>query len=246
VLQYTRGPESRYVSVRAGQILPQLLHVHNMGARTSALRPNLWTRSTINPGSAYQPFSRQYGLDVTYHALSSNAVVGLVNGTGTLLNVADNDQHKDVYASLDHTFDRWGSNLGVLYYNGEFPVADGTTSYPDRFHRLIAVGDYSSAHLNAKAAYVRGSDRIDPAATQRDGQGVYFEGYYYPFKWGGLFGRYERWDPNSSVSGDQSDGVTGGFTCVPFDYGRFVGEISRYGPKQAKVTSYVIEYNFMW
>src|SRR5262249_5672214 len=149
--------------------------IHGMGARTFAARANLWTRAAINPGNAYQPFSRQYGLDAAYHAFGSNAVVGLVNGTGTLLNVADNNQHKDVYASLDHSFDRWGSNLGVLYYTGQFPVADASGNYPDDFHRWIAVGDYSSAHFNAKGAFVRGRDRIDASGREASGQGFYLE-----------------------------------------------------------------------
>jgi hypothetical protein len=65
-------------------------------------------------------------------------------------------------------------------------------------------------------------------------------------KWGGLFTRYERWDPNTAADGDHSDGVTGGFTVMPFEYGRFVGEISKYGRSGLKETTYVIEANFMW
>jgi hypothetical protein len=220
--------------------------VNGMGARTSAARANLWTRASINPGNAYQPFSRQYGLDVGYHAFASNAVVGLVNGTGTLLNVDDNNQFKDLYFSLDHIFDRWGSHLGVLYYDGDFPVPDGQTTYPDRFHRWIGVGDFSRPHFNAKAAYVTGRDRVDAAGRRAKGDGFYLEGYYYPVKWGGPFVRYERWDPSAAVDRDHSDGVTGGFTVTPFDYGRFVGEISRYGRSGIKETSYIVEVNFMW
>ena len=246
VLQYTAGREERYFTARVGQILPQLLHINGMGARTSAVRANLWTRSSINPGNAYQPFSRQYGLDVAYHAFATNAVVGLVNGTGSLLNVDDNNQHKDVYVSLDHTFDKWGSNLGVLYYDGDFPVGEGTSAYSDHFHRWYALGDFSRAHFNAKAAFVTGRDEIDAAGHEAKGDGFYLEGYYYPVKWGGLFTRYERWDPNSAVGGDHSDGVTGGFTVTPFVYGRFVGEISKYGRSGAKETTYTIEANFMW
>jgi hypothetical protein len=246
VLQYTHGPESRYFTARIGQILPQLLHINGMGARTFAARSNLWTRSAINPGNAYQPFSRQYGLDVAYHALATNAVAGLVNGTGTLLNVDDNNQHKDLYFSLDHTFDRWGSNLGVLYYDGDFPVPSGDTAYSDHFHRWIGVGDFSRERFNAKAAFVAGRDEVDAAGHRVKGDGFYLEGYYHPVKWGGLFARYERWDPNMDVGRDQSDGVTGGFTCMPFDYGRFVGEISKYGRSGAKETSYIFEINFMW
>lgn len=246
VLQYTKGKEERYFTARIGQILPQLLHINGMGARTSAARANLWTRSSINPGNAYQPFSRQYGLDVAYHAFASNAVVGLVNGTGTLLNVDDNNQHKDVYFSLDHTFDKWGSNLGVLYYDGAFPVGEGTAAYSDRFHRWYGLGDFSRAHFNAKAAFVTGRDEVDAAGNRAKGDGFYLESYYYPVKWGGLFARYERWDPNKAVDGDHSDGVTGGFTCTPFEYGRFVGEISKYGRSGLKETTYLIEANFMW
>jgi hypothetical protein len=246
VLQYTHGPEARYFTARVGQILPQLLHINGMGARTFATRANLWTRASINPGNAYQPFSRQYGLDVAYHAFASNAVVGLVNGTGSLLNVDDNNQFKDLYFSLDHTFDKWGSHLGALYYDGEFPIGEGTAGYPDRFHRWIGVGDFSRAHFNAKAAFVTGRDEVDAAGNQAKGDGFYLEGYYYPVKWGGLFTRYERWDPNKAVDGDHSDGVTGGFTVTPFVYGRFVGEISKYGRSGAKETTYTIEANFMW
>ena len=246
VLQYTNGGEERYFTARVGQILPQLLHINGMGARTSAVRANLWTRSSINPGNAYQPFSRQYGLDVAYHAFASNAVVGLVNGTGTLLNVDDNNQHKDVYLSLDHTFDKWGSNLGVLYYDGKYPVGEGASAYSDRFHRWYALGDFSRTHFNAKAAFVTGRDDVDAAGRRAKGDGFYLEGYYYPVKWGGLFTRYERWDPNKDVGADHSDGVTGGFSCTPFEYGRFVGEISKYGRSGLKETTYVIEANFMW
>jgi hypothetical protein len=246
VFQYTYGPESRYVTARIGQILPQLLHVNGMGARTSAARANLWTRATINAGNAYQPFSRQYGLDVAYHAFASNAVVGVVNGTGTLLNVDDNNQHKDLYFSLDHTFDKWGSQLGVLYYDGQFPVGEGATGYADRFHRWIGVGDFSRAQFNAKAAFVTGRDEVDATGRRSKGDGFYLEGYYHPVKWGGPFARYERFDPNKNVDGDHSDGVTGGLTCTPFEYGRFVGEVSRYGRAGAKETSYIFEINFMW
>jgi hypothetical protein len=93
---------------------------------------------------------------------------------------------------------------------------------------------------------VTGTERIDPAGNRATGNGYYLEGYYYPVKWGGVFGRYERWDPNTAVDGDHSDGVTGGFTVTPFVYGRFVGEISKYGRSGLKETSYTIEANFMW
>ena len=214
VLQYTHGPESRYFTARVGQILPQLLHVNGMGARTSAVRANLWTRSSINPANAYQPFSRQYGLDVAYHAFASNAVVGLVNGTGSAA------QRRSTTTSTRTSTSRWTTpstsgarTSGCSTTTGVSRSAKAPTTYPDRFHRWIGVGDFSRAHFNAKAAVVTGDGTTSTRPGNRaTGNGYYLEGYYYPVKWAGVFGRYERWDPNKAVDGDHSDGVTGGFT----------------------------------
>jgi hypothetical protein len=247
-LQYNYGKDDSYLSVRGGQLLPSVLHLHNIGARTSQGRPNLWSKSTINPGNTYQVFSRQYGIDAAYRYKGGQAALGFTNGTGTAFNVVDNNQSKDVYASLDYFVGEGGSNVGVLYYKGKHPISDSTGKliYTDSYDRWVAVGDYSRDHLNLKAAYLRGKDEIDAAGNTAKGSGYYAEAFVWPVERAGVFGRYERWDPNSSNSGDHSDGFTGGVTWRMFDFGRLVADVSKYGKKGQKEFAYTIEYNFMW
>lgn len=70
-IQYTRGSDSGFMTFRFGQIQPQILHIHNMGARTSQGRPNLWS-AKFNGDNAYTAFSRQYGVDAAGTTVSGS------------------------------------------------------------------------------------------------------------------------------------------------------------------------------
>lgn len=122
-VQYlNRQSEESYTSVRFGQFSSYLLHLHGSGARLSQDRPYVINSGTVGD-NPYKPFVRQYGVEVSQFVKGFNVAAALMNGTGgKLFNRVDNDLKKDVYGTLDYTFDQYGSMLGVYGYAGHYPL----------------------------------------------------------------------------------------------------------------------------
>lgn len=253
-VQYTHGGEENYTSVRFGQIMPQLLHFNNGGARLSSGRPMLWTKASINKDNPYQAFSRQYGLDVSQHIDGWNFSVGTVNGTGfssKQTNTVDNNDEKDVFSSIDYTFDKWGSNLGLFAYDGHSPVFDPAITdenvelYTVEYQRYALIGNWVIERQGIMAAYLYGEDTLDDLGNDAIGQGYYVQPYFYPTKNTGVFARFEKWDMEGSAA-TASSGATVGASYVPFEYGRFVMDVTRYGHDAHRDTVFTLEANYQF
>lgn len=244
-IQYTDGSEAEYFATRFGQIQPQILHVNNMGARMSQGRPRLWTHATINNNNPYQAFSRQYGIDAYYHINGLTTTLGLVNGTGTQFNVVDNNQAKDIYSSVDYTWGRHGSNVGLLYYQGHYPITDTSNSllYTDDYNRIMALGRLAFGYYDIMAAYLTGEDEVSAAGNTEGGQGYYVQPNIHLHKDLGFYARYERWEPDNA---NDSDGYTLGLSWLASEYGRFVFDISNYGIEGSTDVVFTLEANFIW
>ncbi|MEK7824531.1 MAG: hypothetical protein AAB290_05775 [Candidatus Eisenbacteria bacterium] len=122
-VQYlNRQDEESYTSIRFGQLSPFLLHLHGTGARLSQNRPYVLNDGTVGD-NPYKPFTRQYGIEVSQFVKGFNVAAAMMNGTGAkLFNRVDNDLKKDVYGTLDYSFDQYGSMLGVYGYAGHYPL----------------------------------------------------------------------------------------------------------------------------
>ena len=80
-IQYTRGGDDMFTTVRFGQILSQLLYIHGTGGRVPYARSAALTSKVgSNP---YTPFQRNYGIEVDQKFKSFQLGAGLVNGTGS-------------------------------------------------------------------------------------------------------------------------------------------------------------------
>lgn len=258
-LQYTKGTEDQYASVRYGNLQPQILHIHNLGARISGQRPILWTSKGANKGNPYQAFSRQFGVDAAYHFHGLHTSLGVVNGVNGLLdnkgqaatqfNTVDRNDSKDVYLSTDYSFGRLGSNVGLMYYQGKTPVIDATQKtepllYTDSFQRAVAVGNLAFERFAVMAAAQWGRDELNAQGEEADGLGFYVQPNVYLRKDTTMFARYERWDPNRDKVDDRVSGFAAGISWVPFEYGRIVLDVTNYGLPDREQYAYTLEANW--
>ncbi len=63
-IQYTKGGMDKYFSFRFGNIAPQLLHIHGLGARIEQSRNYLMSSGKVG-SNPFTIFARQAGMDFT-------------------------------------------------------------------------------------------------------------------------------------------------------------------------------------
>lgn len=236
-LQYlNRTSDEVYTSVRFGQFGPYLLHLHGVGARLSQDRPYVINSGSIGD-NPYKPFTRQYGLEVSQYYKGLNVAAAILNGTGgKLFNRVDNDLKKDAYATLDYTFDDQGSMLGVYGYLGHYPLrVDNAVKYAgyDDFNQLGVLGNYTRKEGAVVGALFSGSNKYaltnevtapaDTADTTIEPKSM---GFYAELQIYSLharvqpFIRYDFWDPDTDVKGNEVSGPLVGVSWRALDWGR--------------------------
>ncbi len=242
-IQYTHGKVDKYIAFRAGSIQPQLLHIHGLGARYSWSRPYILAGAKVGK-NPYTPFSRQYGVEINGHYSNLSASAGVVNGTGFggQFNMVDNNQYKDTYFTADFNFNNYGSRIGVYFYDGKYPL----TGFEDKYHRIGLIGNWTIEKFSVMGAYLIGRNTIEKGKTA-DNSGFYVLGIFYPTEKFGIYARYDYFDPNKDLGGDEFKSPVGGFTCYINDWSRIVGEVwqTRVG-SGTKKTSFVVEINLMF
>ena len=220
-LQYTYGDEKKFTTARFGQIVSQLLYIHGVGGRFGKDRAMVLT-STFG-ANPYKPFQRNYGAEVGQYYKGFMGALGVVNGTGgSLFNVVDANQHKDVYATLDYEFTKEGSIVGLYGYLGKLT----RSGFDDKFFQVGPMFNYLSHSFTLSGLALFGRNTKNIAKDKAHSIGGYLEAGYKAYS--DILTPYLRYD---YFDADQNDGIknhgpVAGLVWRPFTYGRFVGEFT--------------------
>jgi hypothetical protein len=200
-----------FLAVRAGEILPSILHVFGVGARSAEQRAIVLNEALAGNSNTYRPFSRQQGMDVQLNGKHFEVAAGILNGSDTsTTNSIDADSHKDLFGSALVTFDEQESGIGIFHYNGQFAnyttKQDFTTAllFRNDFYRTGLLGRFIRDNWRVVATYFRGEETINATGTKATNEGYYgLVDYNFSEKFG-AFVRYDSLDPNTSIGNNES------------------------------------------
>lgn len=258
-LQWTSGDGPQYHAVRAGQIMPSLIHRFGGGARSSYSRPIvLTTTDTIstnynNQNSSYAFFRRDYGLEYSRAQDKLFVALGLVNGAGGSAgtNVTDTDNHRDWYGTVDYTFDDNGSKVGYYYYDGDWTGTGGSRA----FKRHAAMADYILDDFKLTGFWAWGTKKMNSDGDKQKLKAYYgqldmsVEKYLKMTDPLSIYVRHEFFDYNKSDKGDLIRQNVGGVQWEMFENGHIVMEYvakRAAGAAHAHQNSGVVEIQYMW
>jgi len=199
-----------FLAVRAGEILPGILHVFGVGARSAEQRAIVLNEALAGNTNTYRPFSRQQGLDATIVAKHFEVAAGIVNGSDTsTTNSIDADSHKDIFGSALINLDEYDSALGVFHYKGKFSnytvKQDFSTAllYKNSFERTGLLGRFIRDKWRLVGTYFTGTEVISALGTKASNTGYYgLLDYNFTEKYG-VFARYDRLDPNTKIGNNE-------------------------------------------
>lgn len=220
-LQYNQPlGEKAFLAVRAGEILPGILHVFGVGARSAEQRAvvlnDALAAAANTPQNQYKPFSRQQGVDFTFNVHPFEIAGGVVNGSATnVTNSIDSDGHKDWFVSGLWSFDKAESAVGLYHYDGSFAnyaTANDfstTLNFNNKFTKDGVLFRFLRSDWRVVAAYFMGEETVNlgagaltPAtfvAGKTKNKGYYSLVDYNLSDTFGLYARYDYLDPNTSI-----------------------------------------------
>lgn len=223
-LQYNHPiAEGQFVAVRAGEILPEILHVFGVGARSIEQRAVVLNEPLAGNSNTYRPFSRQQGIDVKYNAEHLELSTGLLNGSDTsTTNSIDADSHKDWYVAGLYMFDEQESAVGVFHYNGQF--ANYTTKqdfstpllYRNDFNRTGLLGRFIRDDWRLVGSYFFGEETVNATGAKASNAGYYALLDYNFSEKLGTFVRYDYLDPNTDLSRNETSQIIFGLDGLLF------------------------------
>ena len=218
-LQYNQ-PISKdlFLAVRAGEILPGILHVFGVGARSAEQRAVVLNEQLAGSSNTYRPFSRQQGMDATLAGKNYEAAIGVVNGSSTsVTNSIDADNHKDWYASFLYDFSAIRTGLGVFHYDGQYSnyatANDFATalSFDNKFKKDGLLARFVQDKFRIVGTYFMGEETMAPgtlisglpvAKTKNVGfYGLVDYNFSDSF---GIYARYDSLDPNKNVANNST------------------------------------------
>jgi hypothetical protein len=215
--------QETYLAVRAGEILPAIIHVFGVGARSAEQRAVPFNEALAGNSNTYRPFSRQQGVDAAIVGKHYEVTVGMVNGSDTsTTNSIDADSHKDLYFSAIYNFDEYESGVGVFYYNGKFSnyttKQDFSTAllYKNEFYRGALLGRFIRENWRVVGAYMMGEETINASLAKADNRGYYLLADYNFTDKLGVFARYDHLDPNTDISNNETTMFLVGFNTLFF------------------------------
>lgn len=227
-LRYESAPQNpSFWWARAGQIYPYLIYQAHSGGRSSINRP-LVINNNVGDGSLYTARDRSYGVSGGWEDQGNGLRVeaGIINGAGMNArpNLAEKNNHKDLFLTATKELDEYGSSLGFYGYTGKFtvPAAGEVPAWEDSFNRYGLIGWFNRESYYLSGAWLTGThDRR--LGGERDPSGYYLEGAYNinPDLTG-----YARWDYLDNDLGVKTKGPTLGISQRIPKIGRVVGEYS--------------------
>jgi len=222
-IQYNHPVAEGFVAVRAGEILPEILHVFGVGARSIEQRAVVLNEALAGNSNTWRPFSRQQGLDVKYNTEHFELTAGLVNGSDTsTTNSIDADSHKDWYLAGLYMFDEQESAVGVFHYNGQFAnyatKQDFSTPllYRNDFYRTGLLGRFVRDNWRVVGTYFFGEETVDATGDTAKNQGYYVLADYNFSESLGVFARYDYLDPNTDFGRNETSQIIFGLDGLLF------------------------------
>lgn len=212
-----------FLAVRAGEILPGILHVFGVGARSGEQRAIVLNEALAGNSNTYRPFSRQQGMDATFVTKKFELAAGILNGSDTsTTNSIDADSNKDVFVSALVNLDENESAVGAYYYKGKFSnytvKQDFSTAllYKNDFYRSGLMGRFIRDKWRLIGTYFMGEETINAAGGKASNAGYYgLLDYNFSDSYG-VFVRYDRLDPNTDIGKNEVSMVMLGFNMMLF------------------------------
>lgn len=215
-LQYNQPVGKGFLAVRAGEILPEIIHVFGAGSRSAEQRAlvlnDLVHPSTTAPahtGNPYKPFNRQQGVDAKLNMEPVEIAAGVVNGSD-FTNSIDSNNHKDWYASALLAFDKFESAVGLYHYDGRYTAYNTAGSissgieYVNDFTRDGVLFRFLRSNWRVVGAYFMGEETTDAVGTTIDNEGYYgLVDFNFSDKFG-VYVRYDMLDPDSDVGENET------------------------------------------
>ncbi|MBI2842298.1 MAG: hypothetical protein HYX78_02750 [Armatimonadetes bacterium] len=200
---------SKYLSVRLGQFQPLVLLGHVSGAaRISLNRPEAISGRATN-GNGWRPRSRLRGIEVGSVNGPLSAYLGFGNGQGQ----NEDDNHMDIYTTVERDLGTKGSSVGAYAYWGEAVLSGG---FRDSFNRYGVIGNYTAEMTRLVGGFLFG-DNDDPSGVNLDNDGWFVELAQHVAGEGVV--AYARWDDFSrdlAAGGKrETDGPTLGISWTP-------------------------------
>jgi hypothetical protein len=211
-IQYNQPiTKDMFLAVRAGEILPGILHVFGVGARSAEQRAIVLNDPLAGSTNTYRPFSRQQGLDATLVGQHFEAAVGVVDGSSTsVTNSIDADNHKDWFASFLYSFDANHSAVGVYHYDGQFSnyatQNDFATAltYDNKFKKDGLLARFIRDKFRVVGAYFLGEETMNLGGTKTKNKGYYGLVDYNFTDSFGVFARLDNLDPNKDIANNET------------------------------------------
>lgn len=210
-----------FLAVRAGEILPGILHVFGVGARSAEQRAIVLNDALAGNSNTYRPFSRQQGMDATIVGKHFEVAAGLLNGSdASTTNSIDADTHKDVFASALMNLDENESAVGAFYYKGKFSnytvKQDFSTAllYKNDFYRVGLMGRFIRDKWRLVGTYFTGEETINAGGSKASNAGYYGLVDYNLNDTYGVFARYDNLDPNTDIGKNEVSMVLLGFNMM--------------------------------
>jgi hypothetical protein len=258
-LMATSSDDPTYMTFRIGQIAPFLLHTHGTGGRLSISRPYVLESASFASNNPYAARARQYGFELAGNVGSVYSALGLVNGTGhkNINPAGDTNAAKDLYLTVENTFDDNGSSVGFYGYRGTWQltpaVASATgidTKYLStseaNFYQVGLIGNYTLSRLSLLGGILSGVN-TPTGGSETNNLGFYLEGDLALADKLALYGRYDRWDGNTSKANDETQQTVVGFSVEPLAAGRIAleGQGTQTG-SAAMTTKLIAEIQYMY
>ncbi len=223
--------DTNFLAVRAGHMIPFLVHTHEGGARLPVSRPLViadksWSKTSVDSagiavGTAdikYSLRERSMGVEVSGYFSPVYVALGAVNGDQYA--TGDINNFKDQYVTAQVNLGP--GNIGVYGYNGKYPITVGRFSYNDEFQRYGVLGDVAISNLTLSGAYILGKNTLPDVSNESEvsKSGFYLLGYFLATDRVAPFVRYDLVDPDTDVDNDETKAIVGGVSLVVSRYGR--------------------------
>lgn len=166
-----------FLAVRMGEILPEILHVFGVGARSAEQRALVLNGAKVG-SNPYQPFNRQQGVDAKLNTKHFEVAAGVLNGSANT-NSIDADNHKDIFASALWKFDSHESALGLYQYNGQYTnyatANDPSTAitFDNKFDRTGILARFIRDNWRVVGVYFTGKETFNLAGLNAKNKGYY-------------------------------------------------------------------------
>ena len=211
-LQYNQPlGKDMFLAVRAGEILPGILHVFGVGARSAEQRAIVLNDQLAGSTNTFRPFSRQQGIDATLNGKNFEAAFGVLDGSSTsITNSIDADNHKDWFGSFLYSFDANHSAVGVYHYDGQYSnyatANDFSTalSFDNKFKKDGLLARFIRDKFRVVGAYFMGEETMNLAGTKTKNKGYYGLVDYNFSDSFGMYVRLDSLDPNKDVANNET------------------------------------------